>query len=168
MKRIAFLVCGLLLIVGVNSAEARRGRGGNNYQPTYAQPSYAQPVVVQKPVVTLAPAKAETTAAAADIKSETKSVKVTPVSVSATTTTAKATMKNAFDTSTAQGVANIMASRGYVGHFGGNPGYEGCGMASTKEGAYSICCYANSGMATVDVGYAQAPNGYWYCCRRYR
>ena len=61
-----------------------------------------------------------------------------------------------------------MASRGYVGHFGGNPGYEGCGMASTKQGAYGICCYANSGMATVDVGYAQGANGMWYCCRRYR
>jgi hypothetical protein len=73
-----------------------------------------------------------------------------------------------FSTATAQGVANIMASRGVVGHFGGNPGYEGCGMASTPEGAYNICCYGNSGMATVDVGYAQGANGMWYCCRRYR
>ena len=77
-------------------------------------------------------------------------------------------MRSQFDTSTAQGVANIMAARGVVGHFGGNPGYEGCGMAATPQAAYSICCYANSGMATVDVGYAQGANGMWYCCRRYR
>lgn len=70
--------------------------------------------------------------------------------------------------STAQGVANIMAAQGRVGHYGGNPGYEGCGMGSTQAAAYGNCCFANSGMATVDVGYAQASNGYWYCCRRYR
>lgn len=72
------------------------------------------------------------------------------------------------ETATAQGVANIMARVLRVGHWGGNRGYEGCGMASTKEGAYNICCYANSGMATVDVGYAQGHNGMWFCCRRYR
>jgi hypothetical protein len=64
-------------------------------------------------------------------------------------------------------VAEIMARVGRVGHFGGNPGYEGCGMASTPQAAYGICCYANSGMKTVDVGYAQGANGMWYCCRRY-
>jgi len=61
-----------------------------------------------------------------------------------------------------------MAARGMVGHFGGNPGYEGCGMGATPRAAYSICCYGNSGMATVDVGYAKGANGMWYCCRRYR
>lgn len=71
-------------------------------------------------------------------------------------------------TRTAQGVAEIMARLGTVGHFGGNPGYEGCGMGATKEQAYSICCYGNSGMQTVDVGYAQGTNGMWYCCRRYK
>lgn len=69
---------------------------------------------------------------------------------------------------TAQGVAEIMAKLGRVGHCGGNNGYEGCGMASTKEGAYSICCYANSGMRTIDVGYAQGGSGMWFCCRRYQ
>jgi hypothetical protein len=73
-----------------------------------------------------------------------------------------------FDTRTAQGVANIMASYNQVGHWGGNPGYEGCGCGATPAAAYSICCYGNSGMATVDVGYAQSANGMWYCCRRYR
>lgn len=72
------------------------------------------------------------------------------------------------DNSTAQGVANAMASRNYVGHFGGNSGYEGCGSGSTPEQAYRNCCFANSGMTTVDVGYAQGRNGQWFCCRRYR
>lgn len=72
-----------------------------------------------------------------------------------------------YSTATAQGVADIMAYYGRVGHWGGNPSYEGCGMAQTKEGAYAICCYANSGMRTVDVGYAQGKSGYWFCCRRY-
>lgn len=69
---------------------------------------------------------------------------------------------------TAQGVANALAHLRWMGHFGGNPGYEGCGMGATKEAAYNVCCYANSGMKTVDVGYAQDVNGMWYCCRRYR
>lgn len=69
---------------------------------------------------------------------------------------------------TAQGVANIMARLTRVGHFGGNPGYEGCGSGPTKESAFNNCCYANSGMQTVDVGYAQDANGFWYCCRRYK
>lgn len=164
MKRIVFFVCGLSLLVVANTAEARRSRsnGGNYYQPVYAAP-----VVAHKPVVTSVPA--------------TQPVKATPVTSSATepvkvvttalTTSSPAPVKAAtvsYSTATAQGVANIMASRGVVGHFGGNPGYEGCGMASTREGAYAICCYANSGMATVDVGYAQGSNGMWYCCRRYR
>ena len=72
------------------------------------------------------------------------------------------------ETATAQGIANIMARCGSVGHWGGNRGYEGCGMGTTKEAAYSICCYGNSGMATIDVGYAQGRNGMWFCCRRYR
>lgn len=70
--------------------------------------------------------------------------------------------------STAQGVAEMMAQRGTVGHFGGNSGYEGCGSGSTPDAAYRNCCFANSGMTTVDVGYAQGRNGQWFCCRRYR
>jgi hypothetical protein len=61
-----------------------------------------------------------------------------------------------------------MAAYGRVGHWGGNTGYEGCGMGVTPQAAYNICCYANSGMRTVDVGYARGANGMWYCCRRYR
>lgn len=72
------------------------------------------------------------------------------------------------EASTAQGVANIMARQNAVGHFGGNSGYEGCGMADTPEKAYNMCCYANSGLTTIDVGYAQGSNGMWFCCRRYQ
>lgn len=69
---------------------------------------------------------------------------------------------------TAQGVAEAMARNRRVGHFGGNTGYEGCGSGMTREQAYNNCCFARSGMATVDVGYAQDSSGRWYCCRRYR
>ena len=161
MKRIAlFVVCGMLLLVA-NTAEARRSRNnGMNYsQPVYSQPAAVTTTTPAK-TVKVAPATHTTTAAAP--------VKAVPVSYSKSSPAPARTVTNSFDTSSAQGVANIMASRGQVGHYGGNPGYEGCGMASTPEGAYSICCYGNSGMATVDVGYAQGSNGMWYCCRRYR
>jgi hypothetical protein len=78
------------------------------------------------------------------------------------------TSSSGANNSTAQGVAEMMAQRGVVGHFGGNSGYEGCGSGSTREAAYRNCCFANSGMNTVDVGYAQGRNGQWFCCRRYR
>lgn len=154
MKRIVALTVCVLVLAVANTAEARRSRGGGNYyQPTYSQPAYVAPVA--RPATPAKSTPVTTVSATTTTKSpETKS----PVIKSATD----------FSTATAQGVANIMAARGMVGHFGGNPGYEGCGMASTKEGAYHICCYANSGMATVDVGYAQGANGMWYCCRRYR
>lgn len=73
-----------------------------------------------------------------------------------------------YSNKTAQGVADIMAQRGYVGHFGGNTGYEGCGSGMTQSEAYRNCCFANSNLTTVDVGYAQGRDGRWYCCRRYR
>jgi hypothetical protein len=71
-------------------------------------------------------------------------------------------------TGTAQGVAQIMAACGRVGHWGGNSGYEGCGMGASQAAAYNSCCYASSGMTTVDVGYARSASGTWFCCRRYR
>jgi len=73
------------------------------------------------------------------------------------------------DTSSAQGVAEGMARKNWVGHFGGHGGmYEGCASGSTKEQAYNNCCFANdSSLKTVDVGYAQNNNGRWFCCRRY-
>ena len=70
-------------------------------------------------------------------------------------------------TNTATGVAQVCASRGVLSHIGGNSGPEGLGMGSTPDAAYRNCCFANSGMPDVDVGYAQGANGMWYCCRRY-
>lgn len=82
--------------------------------------------------------------------------------------TSSYTYKHPVDNTSAQGVANTMAARNYVSHFGGHPGmYEGCGSGWTKDQAYNNCCYSNSGMKVVDVGYAQSNNGMWYCCKRY-
>lgn len=70
---------------------------------------------------------------------------------------------------TAQGVAEACAKIGRLCHMGGHAGmYEGLGMGSTKESAYNACCFARSGMQTVDVGYAQMRNGMWVAARRYR
>ena len=68
----------------------------------------------------------------------------------------------------AQSVADENARAGRLRH-ANIPGHlEGLGMASTKEKAYSICCYASrKDLVTVDVGYAKGRNGMWYCCRRY-
>jgi hypothetical protein len=160
MKRIvALLVCGMLLAVS-STAEARgsrRNNGGNYSQPMQYAPaaSTAQRTTAYKPVT----ADTET--------DETLKRDAAVVPASAEATSASATTVD-YSTRTAQGVANIMASRNQVGHWGGNPGYEGCGCGATPQAAYSICCYANSGMATVDVGYAKSASGMWYCCRRYR
>lgn len=75
---------------------------------------------------------------------------------------------HAGDTGSAQGVAEMMASRGVMQHFGGNTGYEGVGTGSTPEQALGNCCYSNSGMAVVDQGVACGRNGRWYACKRYR
>tara|TARA_B100002019_G_scaffold184518_1_gene159263 strand:- start:208 stop:549 length:342 start_codon:yes stop_codon:yes gene_type:complete len=78
------------------------------------------------------------------------------------------TYTSSVDNSSAQGVANTMASRNCVAHFGGHyNSYEGCGSGWTQNQAYNNCCYSNSGMAVIDVGYAQGSNGMWYCCKRY-
>jgi hypothetical protein len=176
MKRIAFLVCGLLLLVA-NTAEARRNRwsGGGNYysQPTYAAPAnYVTPAVTgatAAPVANSTAASDVTTAEATESTESADTAVTTASATSATTAAAARTVATlSYSTSTAQGVANLMAAYGRVGHFGGNPGYEGCGCGATPAAAYSICCYGNSGMSTVDVGYAQGRNGMWYCCRRYR
>ena len=73
-----------------------------------------------------------------------------------------------WDTSTAQGVAEIMASRGVMAHLGGNSGYEGVGMGSTPEQALNNCCYSRSGMQVTDQGVARGRDGRWYACKRYR
>lgn len=68
---------------------------------------------------------------------------------------------------TAQGVAEIQARLGRVGHFGGNRGYEGCGSGSSPEAALRNCCYSNSGMVVVDQGVCQGSSGRWFACKRY-
>jgi hypothetical protein len=182
MKRIALLGCALLLVVA-NTAEARRRNrttGGTYYiRPVQVAPANSNTAgtattatTAYKPVVTPATTPAEalsaTTLPTTTDSTTTDSASAATGDVataSATTTTARTV---SYSTSTAQGVANLMAAYNRVGHFGGNPGYEGCGCGATPAAAYSICCYGNSGMATVDVGYAQGSNGMWYCCRRYR
>jgi hypothetical protein len=167
MKRIAFLVCGLLLLIS-NTAEARRNRWNNGG-------NYVQPVQVYRPVLSAPAGTAvpQTSDASDEATSESEDADATTsdtvVRTSATSATTPAPVRQvSYSTSTAQGVANLMAANNRVGHWGGNPGYEGCGCGATPAAAYAICCYGNSGMATVDVGYAQASNGMWYCCRRYR
>ena len=145
MKRIALLVCGMLLMVS-ESAEAR-------WNPPNNGRAYSQPARV-------APASYQARPA--------QPARVAPASYSPTPAQPVRAGYAAFSTQTAQGVANIMASTGRVGHWGGNTGYEGCGMGATPQAAFNMCCYSNGGMATVDVGYAQGANGMWYCCRRYR
>ena len=68
---------------------------------------------------------------------------------------------------TAQGVAEIQAKLGRVGHFGGNRGYEGCGSGSSPQAALNNCCYSRSGMKVVDSGTCKGRNGMWYACKRY-
>jgi hypothetical protein len=89
-------------------------------------------------------------------------------SSTSTTTATPIARVSSEQVATAQGVAELMAQYNRVGHFGGNPGYEGCGSGSTQQAAYNACCYSRSGMRTVDVGYAKGSNGVWYCCRRYQ
>jgi hypothetical protein len=151
MKRIALLVCALVLLVA-NTAEARRHRRSNYV--TYTQPVALAPLA-SAPAAVSAPEADDEENADEDAEAS-------------TTSSATAVRTVSYSTATAQGVANIMASRNQVGHWGGNPGYEGCGCGATPQAAYAICCYANSGMATVYVGYAQSASGMWYCCRRYR
>jgi len=153
MKRIELLVCVLVLVVA-NTAEARRHRRSNYV-------SYTQPVAA-------APATSSAPAAPASESSPSTDVEDEADEDSDATATATTVRTVSYSTGTAQGVANLMAAYNRVGHWGGNPGYEGCGCGASQAAAYSTCCYANSGMATVDVGYAQAANGMWFCCRRYR
>ena len=70
------------------------------------------------------------------------------------------------DTSTAQGVAEIQARQGRVGHHGGNVGYEGCGSGPTPQAALANCCYSRNGWPVVDQGVAFG-HGRWFACRRY-
>lgn len=68
--------------------------------------------------------------------------------------------------STAQGVAEIQARRGFMGHCGGNSSYEGVGVGMSPQAALNNCC--NNGKPVIDQGVAQGANGMWYACKRYR
>jgi hypothetical protein len=71
------------------------------------------------------------------------------------------------DTSTAQGVAQTQADKGYCGHFGGNSGYEGVGYSQVSgDHAIRNCCYWGQ-KTPIDIGVARGRNG-WYACVRYR
>jgi len=70
------------------------------------------------------------------------------------------------DTSTAQGVAEIQARQGRVGHHGGNAGFEGCGSGPTPAAALANCCFSRNGWPVVDQGVAFG-HGRWWACRRY-
>jgi hypothetical protein len=163
MKRIVVLLaCGMMLLVA-NSAEARIFRRNNRTSQTQTvrtvPATYTVAPTPARPVNPVPAAQAQP-AAAVQPQAPATQAQAQPQRVVATTVS--------YSTATAQGVANIMASRNQVGHFGGNPGYEGCGCGATPQAAYAICCYGNSGMATVDVGYARSASGMWFCCRRYR
>src|SRR3954454_16988051 len=109
MKRIAFLVCGMLLLVA-NTAEARRSRWSNNM-------TYTQSAPVAHTAYRVTPAatpQAAVTATAEANSDETASDDASPASAtqaSYTSTAASVPVTTAvLSTSTAQGVANIMAS----------------------------------------------------------
>jgi hypothetical protein len=74
--------------------------------------------------------------------------------------------------SSAQDVADLMASRGGMVHPGGNSGREGVGEGSSPEAALRSCCYhpANprfrgNSMAIRDQGVAFG-HGRWFACIR--
>jgi hypothetical protein len=73
------------------------------------------------------------------------------------------------NTGSAQGVAEMMATRGSVQHFGNPTGtYEGVASGFSSEQALGSCCFSTSGMPVVDQGVARGRNGRWYACKRYR
>ncbi len=67
---------------------------------------------------------------------------------------------------TAQGAANHMASILRIGHFGGNPGYEGVGCGATPYQAEMNCCFRHK-WTPREVGIARGSNGMYYACCRY-
>jgi hypothetical protein len=69
------------------------------------------------------------------------------------------------DTSTAQGVAEIQARTGRMGHPGGNSSYEGVGVGGSPAAALASCC--NNGRAVIDQGVARGADGRYYACKRY-
>lgn len=67
---------------------------------------------------------------------------------------------------TAAGAAVIIASRGRVGHVGGNRGPEGVGLGSTQQQACQNACYWGK-LPVSEIGYSQMRNGSWIAVVRY-
>lgn len=79
------------------------------------------------------------------------------------TTTSRSVVRGS--TATAQGVAELQAALGRIGHHGGNTAFEGVGVGSTPEAALGNCC--KNGRPVIDQGVALGRDGRWYACRRY-
>lgn len=76
-------------------------------------------------------------------------------------------VKMSHTNTTAQGVANIQASKGILSHHGGNRGYEGVGFSTRSANeAIKNCCYWGQKTPT-EIGVAYGKNG-WYACVRYK
>jgi hypothetical protein len=71
------------------------------------------------------------------------------------------------DTSSAQSVANYLASSQRVGHFGGSYAFEGVGMGASPQAAINSCCKPRFGGSPREVGVAQGANGMFYACCRW-
>lgn len=78
-----------------------------------------------------------------------------------------AVLSVAASNATAQGAAEIQASKGRMSHVGGNRGPEGVGFSTrSAQDAINNCCYWGR-RTPVDIGVARGRNG-WYACVRYR
>src|SRR5262245_549235 len=102
MKRIAILVCGLVLVVS-NTAEARRRNWSNNM--TYTQPVATTPTSNAPTATSHVAYKVPVPAAGESAESAAS----TEVAAAAHSTSATTTTTTSYSTATAQGVANIMA-----------------------------------------------------------
>lgn len=71
------------------------------------------------------------------------------------------------DTSSAQSVANYLASTQRVGHYGGSYAFEGVGMGGSAQAAINSCCKPRFGGSPREVGVAQGSNGMFYACCRW-
>ena len=70
----------------------------------------------------------------------------------------------------AQAKAEAMARMQSMQHLGGGFGggsFEGVGMASTRDGAITRCCFWGQ-RTPIEIGAAQGANGMWYAAVFYR
>ena len=104
-----------------------------------------------------------TTAEAGPFRYRSRSTSCTTDGCGATTSSTRTVVRGRTDT--AQGVAEIQAAAGAIGHHGGNAGFEGVGSGPTPEAALNNCC--NNGGRVIDQGVARGRDGRWYACKRY-